>query len=183
MATRVTYPIQRLVSSPNPATPCEIYWPTGQQQPSHLGYFSIQYKDSLFRYRDLHYKDMTVMRPNCIIRIRQSWDRLIFTMGIPILVSHILYWDSPLVPFHPLKTLHVSIFRCYNSIISGLNSLLLGDTLWCHIPDDISFDDGLLPTQRQAITWTNWWHIINFTQRNKLHWNLRQNNLHSRNCT
>ena len=50
-----------LCSSPN--WECTILW----------AWALFQNKDSLFKYRDSHYKD-------------QSWDHLIFTMGIPILV-------------------------------------------------------------------------------------------------
>ena len=32
-----------------------------------------------------------------MLKIRRSRDRLIFNMGVPMLVGHILYWDSPLV--------------------------------------------------------------------------------------
>ena len=44
-----------------------------------------QYKDGLSRYGV------------SIIKIRRSWDRLIFIMGIPILVRPSLYWGGPLV--------------------------------------------------------------------------------------
>ena len=39
----------------------------------------------------------------------------------------------------------------------------------------IGSDDGLSPGRRQAITWINYWNIVNWTLRNKLQWKFNQN--------
>ena len=71
----------------------------------------IPYKDHLSRYRDFQYKDqgpVSIYRPSfpgigiLMLKIRRSRDRLIFNMGIPILVRQSsLYWDGPQTVIRP----------------------------------------------------------------------------------
>ena len=85
-----------------------------------------------------------------VLKIRRSWDPLIFNMGIPIMVRQYLYIET--APRLPL----------YNSLLLIPMVEITVLTHWGRVTHIciskhtiIGSDNGLLPGRHQAIIWTN----------------------------
>ena len=79
-----------------------------------------------------------------IIKIRRSWDRLIFIMGIPILVRrHLLYWDGRLVSgMHRKVSLSVFELSMWGKIMIPMWLPVLSTVHKCQQPVILMFTGG-----------------------------------------
>ena len=141
------------------------------------------------------------------MEIRRSWDRLISTMGFPILVRLHLYIESgpwitigvivnTLKPRQNCRQCADEIFKCVflnenvrislrmplNFVPKGSinNITALAQTMaWCRPSDKPLSEPMMFSWLTHSVTrpqWVNCLVIVNWTMRNKILWNLNQNN-------